>query len=53
MILAKYQMEHLGYRVGLLYTYGVSTNKISINRMVELLSTNPAKIYGLYPQKEL
>lgn len=39
------------HRVGLLYTYGVSTNKISINRMVELLSTNPAKIYGLYPQK--
>lgn len=39
------------HRVGLLYTYGVSTNKISISRMVELLSTNPAKIYGLYPQK--
>ena len=39
------------HRVGLLYTYGVSTNKISINRMVELLSTNPARIYGLYPQK--
>lgn len=39
------------HRIGLLYTYGVSTNKISINRMVELLSTNPAKIYGLYPQK--
>ena len=39
------------HRVGLLYTYGVSTNKISLNRMVELLSTNPAKIYGLYPQK--
>lgn len=39
------------HRVGFLYTYGVSTNKISINRMVELLSTNPAKIYGLYPQK--
>lgn len=25
--------------------------KISINRFVELLCTNPAKIYGLYPKK--
>ncbi len=39
------------HRIGLLYTYGVSTNKISINKMVEVLCTNPAKIYGLYPQK--
>lgn len=39
------------HRVGLLYTYGVCTNKISINKMVEILCTNPAKIFGLYPQK--
>ena len=39
------------HRIGLLYTYGVSTNKISINKMVEVLSTNPAKEFDIYPQK--
>lgn len=29
----------------------VKENKISINRAVDLLSTNPSKIFGLYPQK--
>lgn len=29
----------------------VKENKISINRAVELLSTNPSKIFGLYPKK--
>lgn len=39
------------YRLPLLYTYGVRENKISLNRFVELTSTNAAKIFGLYPQK--
>ncbi len=38
-------------RLPIIYTEGVLTNRISISRMVELLSTNPAKIYGLYPRK--
>jgi len=38
-------------RLPLLFTYGVLKNKISINKFVELTSTNPAKIYGLYPRK--
>lgn len=29
----------------------VRENKISINRAVELLSTNPSRIFGLYPKK--
>jgi dihydropyrimidinase/allantoinase len=29
----------------------VKENKISINRAVELLSTNPSKIFGIYPKK--
>ena len=35
----------------LLYTYGVVTDRISAERMVELLSLNPAKLYGAYPRK--
>jgi dihydropyrimidinase len=29
----------------------VKGGRISLNRMVELLSTNPAKLFGLYPRK--
>lgn len=35
----------------LVYTFGVKAGRINLNRMVELLSTNPAKIFGLYPEK--
>lgn len=41
------------YRLALLFTYGVLENKISLQRFVELTSTNAAKIFGLYPQKGL
>lgn len=39
------------HRLTLLHTYGVLAGKLSINKMVELLSTTPAKVMGLYPQK--
>ena len=29
----------------------VNNNKISLNKFVDLISTTPAKIYGMYPQK--
>jgi len=32
-------------------TYGVLTNRISLNRFVDLLSAEPAKIFGLFPRK--
>lgn len=35
----------------LLYTYGVAAGKISAERMVELLSEAPAKLYGVFPRK--
>lgn len=38
-------------RIPLLFSEGVMKNRISINRFVETMCTNPAKIYGLYPQK--
>jgi len=41
------------HRITLLYTYGVLEGKISLNQLVELTSTNAAKIFGLYPQKGL
>lgn len=38
-------------RLPLLYTEGVLEGRISLNRFVELTSTNPAKLYGLHPRK--
>jgi len=38
-------------RMPILWTYGVGQGHISLNRLVELCCTNPAKIFGLYPQK--
>ena len=34
-----------------MHTAAVVSGKISLNRLVALLASNPAKIYGLYPQK--
>ena len=38
-------------RMSLIYHYGVSKGHISLNRFVELTSTAPAKIFGLFPKK--
>jgi len=38
-------------RVNLLYTYGVSRGELSLERFVEVASTNAAKLFGLYPRK--
>jgi len=39
------------HRVELLYSEGVKKGKITINKFVEVLSTNPAKIFGMHPRK--
>lgn len=44
-------MPGIEHRMNLIFSYGVLKNKISLNRFVQLMSTNPAKIFGLYPQK--
>jgi len=38
-------------RLSLLYHEGVNQGRISLNKFVELVATNPAKLFGLYPQK--
>jgi dihydropyrimidinase len=38
-------------RLQLLHHYGVSAGKISLNRFVEIVSTAPARIFGMYPKK--
>lgn len=40
-------------RISLIYTYGVLQNKLSLNKMVELCSTNPAKIFGFSTKGEI
>jgi dihydropyrimidinase len=38
-------------RLQLMYHYGVTVNGLALNRFVELTSTSPAKIFGMYPKK--
>ncbi len=38
-------------RLHMLYTFGVRPGRFTMNRFVELVSTNPAKYFGLYPRK--
>jgi len=41
----------VGDRLPVLWTYGVRSGRLTPNQFVALTSTNPAKIFGLYPQK--
>ncbi len=41
----------VGDRLPVLWTYGVRSGRITPNQFVALTSTNPAKIFGLYPRK--
>jgi dihydropyrimidinase len=38
-------------RLHMIHEFGVRPRRITLNRMVELLCTNPAKLFGLYPRK--
>ena len=38
-------------RMSLVYDGGVAAGRITLNRFVELTSTSPAKIFGLFPRK--
>jgi len=41
----------VGDRLLILWSFGVGSGKITANQFVEMTSTNPAKIFGLYPKK--
>jgi dihydropyrimidinase len=39
------------HRMSLIYSGGVAKGRFNVNRFVELVSTTPAKLFGLYPRK--
>jgi dihydropyrimidinase len=39
------------HRLPLLYTHGVGTGRLDLHQFVDLVSTRPAKLFGLYPRK--
>ena len=39
------------HRLQLLYTFGVVEDRLDLHRFVELVSTHPARFFGLYPRK--
>lgn len=39
------------HRMSLIFSGGVAGGRFSVNRFVELTSTTPAKLFGLYPRK--
>ncbi len=38
-------------RIALMYSEGVEKGRIGVNRFVDVVSTAPAKLFGLYPKK--
>ncbi|HUY99539.1 MAG TPA: amidohydrolase family protein [Thermomicrobiaceae bacterium] len=44
-------VENLETQLAMLYSEGVRTGRLSLERLVEVTSTNAAKLFGLYPRK--
>ena len=44
-------VENLQLLLPMLYSEGVRTGRISVQRLVEVTSTNAARLFGLYPRK--
>ena len=38
-------------RLQMLHHFGVREGRLTLNRLVELVATNPARLFGLYPRK--
>jgi dihydropyrimidinase len=39
------------HRLALLYTFGILTGRLNFNQLVNLYSSEPARIFGIYPRK--
>ncbi len=39
------------WRTLLMYQHGVVEGRFGLNRLIELIATNPAKLFGCYPRK--
>jgi dihydropyrimidinase len=48
---ARYGAPVIEYLLTMTYSEGVRKGRISLERLVQVLCENPAKIFGLYPQK--
>lgn len=46
-----YGMPGVETMLPVMYHYGVHEKRFTVNRFVQLVSTNPAKLFGLYPKK--
>ena len=46
-------MSNLQVMLPMLFSDGVRSGRISLDRFVEVTSTNPAKLFGLYPRKDV
>ena len=44
-------MPGIELRLPLIFNFGVLKNRITLQQFVKIISTNPAKIFGLYPKK--
>ena len=44
-------LNTIEFMVPVVWSYGVNTGRITLPRLVQVLCENPAKIFGLYPQK--
>ena len=44
-------MSNLETMLPMLYSDGVAKGRISLNKLVQVFSFNPARLFGLYPQK--
>ena len=48
---APYGLNTIEFMVPVVWSYGVNKGRISLPRLVQVFCENPAKIFGLYPQK--
>ena len=48
---ARHGLNTIEYMVPVVFTHGVQRGRITLPRLVQVFCENPAKIFGLYPQK--